>query len=82
MKRNTILIICVVLIFAFLVGCGGGGSAADKIIGTWGVDIDSILATPEIKTQLESMPEMEDMMKMLSNTDLSIQENYKDLLRN
>ncbi len=63
MKKNMIPVICLILVLAFVIGCGGGGSASDKIIGTWGVDIDSYLQTPEIKEQLEAFPEMEDLVR-------------------
>jgi hypothetical protein len=63
MRKNIGLSIFIILIFSFVIACGGGGSAEDKIIGMWGIDIDSFMDTPEIKEQLESMPEMEDMMK-------------------
>ena len=66
MKRNIIPGICLILVLAFVVGCGGAtGSAADKIIGQWNVDIDSLMQTPEIKAQLEAMPELEEMMAQM-----------------
>ncbi len=66
MKKHIILSVCLILVLAFLAGCGGAtGSAADKIIGEWNVDIDSLLQTPEIKAQLEAMPELEEMMTQM-----------------
>ena len=38
-------------------------SAVDVIIGIWGIDVDIYLQTPEIKEQLEAMPEIEDMVR-------------------
>jgi hypothetical protein len=68
MRKNIVFSVFIILVLAFVIGCGGGGSAEDKIIGKWGVDIDSLMETPEIKAQLESMPEMEDMMKEMFAT--------------
>ncbi len=74
LKRNFIVLTCLVVLLAGLIACGGG-SPAQKIIGKWQGDIDMFKNSPDYK-ELEKNPMAASMAKifldMIGNMKMEI----------